>query len=115
MGYVGLPMAVEFCRAGFEVMGLEVDPDRCESLSRGVSYIIDVTDAEMQATLDSRKFRVSSNPSILAEADAILVCVPTPLRKSKDPDLTAILAAGENIAAHLRRGQLIVLESTTYP
>ena len=115
MGYVGLPMAIEFARAGFPVTGIDVDPDRCQALANGRSYIADVADADLQAALASGKFRASADPSVLAEADAILICVPTPLRKSKDPDLTYVLEAGGAVAERLRRGQLIVLESTTYP
>lgn len=115
MGYVGLPMAVEFVRAGFHVTGIEVDPERCEALTQGRSYIADLSDTELKDTLQTGRFRASSDTGVLAEADAILICVPTPLRKSKDPDLTAILAAGCAVAENLRRGQVIVLESTTYP
>src|ERR1700722_6292783 len=112
LGYVGLPMAVEFARAGFGVVGIEIDPDRCEALSRRKSYIADVSDADLE---DAANFAVTSDMSSLAAADAILICVPTPLSKSRDPDLSAILAAGSAVARYLRRGQLIVLESTTYP
>ncbi|HLV80986.1 MAG TPA: nucleotide sugar dehydrogenase, partial [Chthonomonadaceae bacterium] len=115
MGYVGLPMAVEFARAGFPVVGVDVDPDRCEALAQGRSYIADVSDADLQAALATGRFRASADTGALAEADAILICVPTPLRKSKDPDLSYVLNAGESVARHLKRGQLIVLESTTYP
>ena len=115
LGYVGLPMAIEFARAGFHVMGIDTDPDRCSALSQGRSYIEDLDDTDLRVALENGRLRASSNSSMLAEADAILICVPTPLRKSKDPDLTAILAAGEAVARHLRPGQLIVLESTTYP
>jgi UDP-N-acetyl-D-glucosamine dehydrogenase len=115
MGYVGLPMAVEFARAGFSVIGIEVDPDRCEALAAGRSYIADLEDADLAGVLASGRFRPTADTSAVSEADAILICVPTPLRKSKDPDLTAILAAGNAVAARLRKGQLVILESTTYP
>ncbi len=115
MGYVGLPMAIEIARAGFNVTGIEVDPERCEALLKGRSYIADLSDAELAEALNTGRFHVVSNPSVLHDADVILICVPTPLRKSKDPDLSAILAAGQAMAAHMRSGQLIVLESTTYP
>lgn len=115
MGYVGLPMAIEFARAGFPVTGLEVDPERCEALTQGRSYISDLKDEEIREALDGGNFKAVSNPGILADADVVLICVPTPLRKSKDPDLTAILAAGNAVASHIRKGQLIILESTTYP
>lgn len=115
LGYVGLPMALEFARAGIPVIGLEVDPARCELLAAGQSYISDLRDEELRDVLDSGYFRPTADPAALGDADAILICVPTPLRKSKDPDLTAILAAGEAVARYLHPGQLIVLESTTYP
>ncbi|HZT42993.1 MAG TPA: nucleotide sugar dehydrogenase [Chthonomonadaceae bacterium] len=115
MGYVGLPMAIEFARAGFPVVGIDVDPDRCEALAQGRSYIADVSDEDLQAALATGRFQTSADTGALAEADAILICVPTPLRKSKDPDLSYVLNAGEAVARHLKRGQLIVLESTTYP
>jgi UDP-N-acetyl-D-glucosamine dehydrogenase len=115
LGYVGLPMALEFVRAGFPVVGLENDEGRCAALRAGQSYIADLSDAELQAALREGRFTASTDTSLLAKADVVLICVPTPLRKSKDPDLTAILAAGQAVASHLRAGQVIVLESTTYP
>jgi len=115
LGYVGLPMAVAFARSGFPVVGIDVDPERCEALTSGRSYIEDLQDAELRTALQSGRLRASTDPDVLAEADVVLICVPTPLRKSKDPDMSAILAAGQAVAAHLRPGQLIVLESTTYP
>jgi len=115
LGYVGLPMAIEFARAGFSVTGLENDPQRCEMLHDGCSYIADIADEELRAEVRSGRFRATTDPAALGEADAVIICVPTPLRKSKDPDLTYILAATDAMTAQLRPGQLIVLESTTYP
>ncbi|HLK56017.1 MAG TPA: nucleotide sugar dehydrogenase [Chthonomonadaceae bacterium] len=115
LGYVGLPMAIEFVHAGFSVIGIDIDPERCETLAKGQSYIADVSDEALKEVFATKRFRATADMSVLANADAILICVPTPLRKSKDPDLTAILAAGESVARYLRRGQLVVLESTTYP
>jgi len=115
LGYVGLPMAVEFCQAGFTVVGLDVDTDRCAMLADGRSYIADLTDAGVQAALATGRFHPTSHPRCLSDMDAVLICVPTPLRKSKDPDLTAILGSSEAVAAYLHPGQLIILESTTYP
>ena len=115
LGYVGLPMAVEFAQAGFHVIGIEIDRERCEALAKGESYITDLPGEQLRAAVESGRFRPSSDLEVLAEVDAVIICVPTPLRKSKDPDLTAILAAGKAVAAQLRRGQLVVLESTTYP
>jgi len=115
MGYVGLPMAVEFARVGFDVTGLEVDQRRCEALCKGESYIADMRDSDIMEVILQDAFHPSSDLNSLRESDVVLICVPTPLRKSKDPDLTAILSAGEAIAENLHRGQLIILESTTYP
>jgi UDP-N-acetyl-D-glucosamine dehydrogenase len=115
LGYVGLPTAIEFARAGFSVTGIDIDVERCAALKRGQSYILDTSDSALQAVLQSGKFQPTTQAALLADADAILICVPTPLRKTKDPDLTAILAAGESVCKYLKRGQLVVLESTTYP
>src|ERR1041385_7948903 len=115
LGYVGLPMALEFIRAGFPVTGIDVDPERCSELAAGRSYIADLTNDDIVGAFETGRFEATSDMSALSEADAILICVPTPLRKSKDPDLTAILSAGNAVAGRLRRGQLVVLESTTYP
>ena len=115
MGYVGLPLAVEFGNAGFTVVGIDVDPTRIEAIGRGESYIGDVPSANLRDLVDSGRLRASLPGDCLGEADAISICVPTPLRKSKDPDISYIVAATEQVAAHVRPGQLIVLESTTYP
>jgi UDP-N-acetyl-D-glucosamine dehydrogenase len=115
LGYVGLPLAVEFARAGFSVTGFEVDPQRVEAVNRGHSYIGDVTEFTMRELLASRRLRASGNFDELGQMDTISICVPTPLRKTRDPDLTYIVSALEAIKPRLRRGQLIVLESTTYP
>jgi UDP-N-acetyl-D-glucosamine dehydrogenase len=115
MGYVGLPMALEFSRTGFEVVGIDVDPDRCRALQDGQSYIDDVPDEALREAVKSQRFRATADASVLSSCDVVLICVPTPLSKSKDPDLTAVLSAGRSVASNLRAGQLVVLESTTYP
>jgi UDP-N-acetyl-D-glucosamine dehydrogenase len=115
MGYVGLPMALEFCQAGIKTIGIDIDEDRCKALSSGKSYVADITDDQIKDALASGKFSLSADLSVLSTVDAILICVPTPLSKSKDPDLSAIISSGEAVSKHLRKGQLIVLESTTYP
>jgi UDP-N-acetyl-D-glucosamine dehydrogenase len=115
LGYVGLPMALAFSEVGFPVCGFDVDPSRAEQLSQGKSYISDVSDDQLQGSLSQGTFRATADPEVLAQSDVILICVPTPLSKSKDPDLRAILSATEMIADRVRSGQLIVLESTTYP
>ena len=114
-GYVGLPLAVEFARCGFSVSGLETDRERVKALNRGDSPSPDVERADLKFLLDAGRYRATADPEVLRESDVIIICVPTPLRKSKDPDISYVVAAAEQVAAHLRRGQLVVLESTTYP
>lgn len=115
MGYVGLPLAVEFAKAGYQVIGVDVDAEKVRQLNAGVSYIPDVP-SEVVADLVGRGLlSATSDFSTLARADAISICVPTPLRKTKDPDMSYIIAAADQIARYSRAGQLIVLESTTYP
>lgn len=115
LGYVGLPLAVEFARAGFGVVGLEVSRERAAALRRGRSYISDVPSREVAGLLQEGLLRVDAEGRELARCDAVIICVQTPLRKSKEPDLSAIVAACGTLAKRLRRGQLVVLESTTYP
>ena len=115
LGYVGLPLAVEFARAGLDVTGFDVDSGRVEDVNQGRSYIVDMSDGEMREILASGRLRATADFSHLADMDTINICVPTPLRKTKDPDLTYIVSAVRSIREHLRRGQLVILESTTYP
>jgi UDP-N-acetyl-D-glucosamine dehydrogenase len=115
LGYVGLPLAVEFARAGFDVTGFDVDATKNAQINAGRSYIPDVPDADIGAVVKAGRLRASADMSQLAAMDAIDICVPTPLRKTKDPDLSYVVKAVEAVAASLRPGQLIVLESTTYP
>ncbi len=115
LGYVGLPLAVEFARAGFRVTGFEVDAEKVASIERGDSYIADVPAEELREQRAKERLSATTDWSRLAEMDTISICVPTPLRKTKDPDLSFILRASERVQATLRRGQLVVLESTTYP
>ena len=115
LGYVGLPLAVEFAKVGFRVTGLELDRERAARVNAGRSYILDVPDAELAPLVRDKKLRATANDDMLSQADAIIICVPTPLRKTREPDISFIMSAAEKIAAHIRRGQLIVLESTTYP
>src|SRR5438093_3934728 len=114
-GYVGLPLAVEFAKAGFSVVGLDTDPDRIAALATGRSHVPDVGSEELQALLRTGRYEATADPAVLAASDAIIICVPTPLRKSKDPDISYVVAAAEQVAAHVRPGQLVILESTTYP
>ena len=115
LGYVGLPLAVEVARAGLSVVGFDVNIQKVEELKSGRSYIPDVATAQVAEVVRSGHFHVSSDPAVLADVDIIDICVPTPLRKTKDPDLSYIVQAVDMIARSLRRGQLVILESTTYP
>jgi UDP-N-acetyl-D-glucosamine dehydrogenase len=115
IGYVGLPLVAEFARAGFRVTGLDYDKDKVNLLNAGESYIADVPTADLAPHVATRLLSATTNPAVLKEADAVVVCVPTPLNKTKDPDMRFIIASAEDIAAHQHADMLIVLESTTYP
>ena len=115
LGYVGLPLAMEIASAGFNVIGLDLDRTKIAMLKQGKSYILDVPEGVIAETLDSGRFTPTSDFSALKNADTVSICVPTPLSKSRDPDISFILAATEEIRKYLHPHQLIVLESTTYP
>jgi UDP-N-acetyl-D-glucosamine dehydrogenase len=115
LGYVGLPLAVAFGEAGYSVLGFEVASEKVDALKSGVSYIPDIDSTRIEALTAAGRLDATVDFSLLASCDAISVCVPTPLRKTRDPDLTYIVKATEQIAGYLRPGQLVVLESTTYP
>jgi UDP-N-acetyl-D-glucosamine dehydrogenase len=115
LGYVGLPLAVEFAKKGFDVTGLDVDKSKIDAINAGRSYILDVKTEEVKECVDAGRLRATSDMSHLKDMDAIDICVPTPLRKTKDPDLSYVVQAVEAVKAHLRKGQLVILESTTYP
>jgi len=115
LGYVGLPLIVEFALKGFPTIGFEVDGKKVDELNKGNSHIVDVPSENVQKSLDTEKFHATTDFLELGKCDVIIICVPTPLRKTKDPDMSYILAAGEQIKKYARRGQLIILESTTYP
>ena len=115
LGYVGLPLAVEFAHAGFTVTGFDVDADKAGEINAGRSYIPDVPQAELAASVKGGKLTATTDMSQLSAMDAIDICVPTPLRKTKDPDLSYVVLAVEAVAATLKAGQLVILESTTYP
>jgi UDP-N-acetyl-D-glucosamine dehydrogenase len=114
-GYVGLPLAVEFAKAGFSVTGFDVDPDRIAALATGRSHVPDVRSEDLQEVLRNGRYQATCEPAVLAESDAVLICVPTPLGKSKDPDISYVVAASHEVATRFHAGQLIILESTTYP
>jgi len=115
LGYVGLPLLVEFTSRGFHGTGFEVDEAKAQQINAGASYIGDVSSRKVKEVVDAKLLRATTDFSHLSECDAIIICVPTPLRKTKEPDVSYILAAAEEIAQRLRRGHLIILESTTYP
>ena len=113
LGYVGLPLAVELARAGFHVLGYDISQRVVDGLNAGESHIKDVSDADLAGIKD--RFEATTDPSRLSEPDAISICVPTPLSKYKDPDVSFIVAATRAVTSTLRPGQAIILESTTYP
>jgi UDP-N-acetyl-D-glucosamine dehydrogenase len=115
LGYVGLPLLVEFASKGFRGIGFEVDRKKIDGVNSGKSHIVDVRAEDVKKCVESRKLVATDDFSRLTDCDAIIICVPTPLRKTKDPDMSFIMAAGEEIKKRLRQGQLIILESTTYP
>ncbi|MEA3488870.1 MAG: nucleotide sugar dehydrogenase [Candidatus Omnitrophota bacterium] len=115
LGYVGLPMALEFSKKGFMVHGLDKSEKRVKKLKKGVSYIKDVSDEEILRVVGKGNFRVTTDDRVMSGSDVIMICVPTPLSEAKKPDVSFILAAGRTLRRRLRKGQLIVLESTTYP
>lgn len=115
VGYVGLPLAIVFAEAGFRVTGFDINPERAAIINSGVSYIDDISSETVKRFVDAGLLDATADMSRLRDMDAISVCVPTPLSKTRDPDMSAVMTAAEHIAASLRAGQLIVLESTTYP
>ncbi len=115
LGYVGLPLAVEFAGAGFDVTGFEVSAEKVASINDGASYIQDVSGDDVKTLVAGGRLRATEDFGLLASCDAIIVCVPTPLNKTKEPDISYIVSAVDRIVETLRPGQLIVLESTTYP
>ncbi len=115
LGYVGLPLAMEFAKAGYDVVGIDTNEGKLAELAAGRSYVKDVPSSEVQDAIDKGHFRATSDFSVIKELDTINICVPTPLRKTRDPDISYIHAVVMEIQKHQRREQLIVLESTTYP
>jgi UDP-N-acetyl-D-glucosamine dehydrogenase len=115
LGYVGLPLAVEFARAGFETTGIDLDERKVAAITQGTSYIPDVPPGEVARLVAGRRLSATSDFSTIAQLDTVNICVPTPLRKTKDPDMSHIVSAVEQIARHLHPGMLVILESTTYP
>jgi len=115
LGYVGLPLAVGFANVGFDVTGLDISAKRVNNVNAGKSDIADVADDELKPLVEAGKLKATTDPAVIARADCVSICVPTPLSKTKDPDVSFILQAVRAIKKHLHQDMLVVLESTTYP
>ena len=115
LGYVGLPLVVEFAKMGFTVVGIDVQQSKVDAVNRGESYIQDIPAETLAALVKSGKISATTDFAVVSELDTIDICVPTPLRKTKDPDMSYIVSACQEIAKYFHPGMLVVLESTTYP
>jgi UDP-N-acetyl-D-glucosamine dehydrogenase len=115
LGYVGLPLSLQFARSCVSVLGMDVDPKKVELLNNGQSYIKHIEGSEIAELLGSGKFSASTDLGLIKEVEAVIICVPTPLNKNREPDLSFIMETGRTVAPHLAEGALVVLESTTYP
>lgn len=115
LGYVGLPLSLQFARSGVSVLGLDIDPIKTKQLNAGQTYIKHVSSQTIQAELDAGRFSASVDFSRISEVEAVIICVPTPLNKNREPDISYILETGRSIAPHLRPGTVVILESTSYP
>jgi UDP-N-acetyl-D-glucosamine dehydrogenase len=115
LGYVGLPLATTFAEAGYDVTGIDVDQQKVDLANSGESYISDISSETLQRLVDSGCLRFTTDFAALQEIDAVSICVPTPLRKTRDPDISYIISATQQVKTYLHEGQIIVLESTTYP
>jgi UDP-N-acetyl-D-glucosamine dehydrogenase len=115
LGYVGLPLAVVAAEAGHQIIGFEINSIICKKINEGNSHVKDVESARLGNLIKKGLIKATSNFNLLSKCDVISICVPTPLNKIKDPDLSFVISATESIASKLRKGQVIILESTTYP
>ena len=115
LGYVGLPLAIEFVRGGFEVHGIDVDSEKVSGLNGGRSHVLDVPDEAVRSAVEAGKLFAHDNYDPIRQADCVSICVPTPLKKTRDPDISFITGAVEQIVPRLHPDMLVVLESTTYP
>lgn len=115
LGYVGLPLAIEFCKTGFQVTGLDIDQEKIDLLSQGESYIKHISGEKIKHLNKKGKFKGSTNHTLIRHLDCILICVPTPLNKNREPDMSYVISTAQKIAPHIVKNQLIVLESTTFP
>ena len=115
LGYVGLPLAMEFIRAGFEVHGVDVNAGKVEGLNAGRSHVLDVPDSAVAGGVATGKFKAYTAYDIMSSVDCVSICVPTPLKKTRDPDISYVTQAVQGVLPHLHKDMLVVLESTTYP
>jgi UDP-N-acetyl-D-glucosamine dehydrogenase len=115
LGYVGLPLSLQFARSGVKVLGLDIDPPKVEAINKGQSYIKHIEGSAVQEQVNAGRMAASTDFSRVKDVQAVIICVPTPLNKNREPDISYILETGKAIAPHLSRGTLVVLESTTYP
>jgi len=115
LGYVGLPLSIQFARSGVEVLGLDVDQSKIDAIKMGRSYIHHIAGEDIATLVQAGTFSASTDFSRVSEMDAVIICVPTPLSKNREPDISYVLKSGETFAPHLMKGTLVVLESTTYP
>jgi UDP-N-acetyl-D-glucosamine dehydrogenase len=115
LSYVGLPLAIEFAKAGFSVTGIDLHEEKVARLNWRESYIQDVPSAALARVVDDNRFRATTDFSVVADLDTINIAVPTPLRKTKDPDISYVVSACQQVAQYFRAGKLVILESTTYP
>lgn len=115
LGYVGLPLALQFARSGIEVVGIDIDPEKKAALLRGESYIRHITPESIREQIAAKRFEATNDFAAIRDVSAVIICVPTPLNKNREPDISYILETGKAIAPHLQRDTLVVLESTTYP
>src|ERR1051326_7112830 len=115
LGYVGLSLATEMAKTSFEVTGIDIDGRKVSSINSGVSYLLDVPADTLRSLVANKRLKATQSLAAVQNLDTVSICVPTPLRKTKEPDLSFVIAAAEAVRNHLQRGQLIVVESTTYP
>src|SRR5450432_2195108 len=115
LGYVGLPLSIQFARSCATVLGIDIDPRKVEMLNAGKSYIKHIEPSAIAELREASKFSATTDFSRINECEAVIICVPTPLNKNREPDISYVLDTGRSIAPHLQPGMLVVLESTTYP
>ena len=115
LGYVGLPLGLTFAKKGFNVVGIDIDENRINNIQMGISYITDVSSTELKKVLEKRKFKATTDAALIKLLDVIIICVPTPLGRNRKPNISYIREAVSKVRENMRRGQIVILESTTYP